>query len=74
MTPLIIISGNAKSAIDWANDGRLPRLSYIIITNELDLRKLNGLELTLPLCIARVSPRPVNSDYIEDYIRARTRK
>lgn len=73
MTPLIIIAETEKRAKDWADEGRLPRLSYIIITDANNCnRKLKGMSFTYPLLVARVGNAPRDWQYIDDFIKAKT--
>jgi len=73
MTPIIIISDDYIKALDWANAGRLPKLSYIIILNAQDCEKLAGIELKMPFHLAWIGYKPIDADYIANYIRSRIR-
>lgn len=69
---MIVIAQSYRIAAHWLRDGRLTPDTFVICDRS-DCERLLSYELTTDTVIARVGMDPRDSEYIEDFIKARTR-
>lgn len=71
---IIVIARTPRIADYWLREGRLsPHAPSIVLCERRDCDRLMGYELNKDTTIARVGLEPIDSDYIESFIKTRMR-